>query len=261
MSDSISFDRAADIYDATRALRPEAQAQVTDAMLGELRRLGAGRVLEIGVGTGRMARPLAERGIRVCGVDISPRMLARLRDQLGPQHTPPDLMLADATHLPIRARSFRAALAVHVFHLIPGWRAALRELQRVIEPGGVLIEHYEDSDFGALESGNQKWSELLAARGFERRQRPDPEEIDEALEEMGATVCVETVCEENEMRTPAQDLEETRARVHSWTWEIPDGVLQACLPEYERWARDFFRDLHRPFTGRVRHQLEVWTFP
>ncbi len=261
MSDSISFDRAADIYDATRALRPEAQAHVTDAMLAELHRLGAGRVLEIGVGTGRMARPLAERGIRVCGLDISPRMLARLRDQLGPQHEPPDLMLADAARLPVRARSFRAAVAVHVFHLIPGWRAALRELQRVIEPGGVLMEHYEDSDFGALESGNQKWSELLAARGFQRRHRPDPEEIDEALEGTGATVRVETVYEEDVIRTPAQDLVETRARAHSWTWEIPDDLLQACLLDYERWARDFFRDLDRRFTGRVRHQLEVWTFP
>lgn len=40
-----------------------------------------GTVLELGVGTGRLAVPLAERGVEVVGVDISPEMLAKLRDK------------------------------------------------------------------------------------------------------------------------------------------------------------------------------------
>jgi SAM-dependent methyltransferase len=42
-----------------------------------------GRALELGVGTGRIALPLAARGIRVDGVDISPAMVAQLRAKLG----------------------------------------------------------------------------------------------------------------------------------------------------------------------------------
>ncbi|MBI2912595.1 MAG: methyltransferase domain-containing protein [Chloroflexi bacterium] len=259
--ESISFEHAADFYDATRALSPEAQGRVAEVMLRELRRAGAERALEVGVGTGRMARPLAGRGVRICGVDMALAMLEKFREQLAPGAAPADLLLADATQLPLRTGAFRAAIVVHVMHLVSDWRAVLGELRRVLQPGGILIEHYTESDFGALEAGNEKWNGLLTAKGFQRRKRPEPAEIDAGLSQLGARVRVETVWEEQVVRTPAQDLEETRDRVHSWTWEIPDDVLRACLPEYEAWAQNFFGDLSRPFTGRVRHQLEVWTFP
>lgn len=40
---------------------------------------GTGRALEIGIGSGRVARPLAERGVRVDGIEISPKMIEQLR--------------------------------------------------------------------------------------------------------------------------------------------------------------------------------------
>jgi ubiquinone/menaquinone biosynthesis C-methylase UbiE len=49
------------------------------AIVGFLEKLaGGGPALELAVGTGRIALPLAARGIRVDGVDISPAMAARL---------------------------------------------------------------------------------------------------------------------------------------------------------------------------------------
>ena len=64
------FDRAADVYDTTRrAARPEA----IDALAEELSDCSS--VLELGVGTGRLAVPLMERGFRVVGVDLSRKML------------------------------------------------------------------------------------------------------------------------------------------------------------------------------------------
>jgi ubiquinone/menaquinone biosynthesis C-methylase UbiE len=61
---------------------------VTDALATEIREAG-GRALEAGIGTGRIARPLLARGIRITGVDISPRMLRELRAQLTPAHAGP----------------------------------------------------------------------------------------------------------------------------------------------------------------------------
>jgi SAM-dependent methyltransferase len=46
-------------------------------------RAGNGAALELGIGTGRIALPLAERGIRVHGIDLSEAMLARLRQKPG----------------------------------------------------------------------------------------------------------------------------------------------------------------------------------
>src|SRR3712207_2842194 len=65
--------------------RPEAVDPVVD-FLAEL--AGDGPALELGIGTGRIALPLAQRGVRVHGIDLSEAMVARLRakpggDQLG----------------------------------------------------------------------------------------------------------------------------------------------------------------------------------
>jgi hypothetical protein len=49
---------------------------------------GSGRVLELGIGTGRIALPLAERGVRVHGVDLSPAMVDRLRAKPGGSEIP-----------------------------------------------------------------------------------------------------------------------------------------------------------------------------
>jgi SAM-dependent methyltransferase len=56
--------------------RPEAIDPVVD-FLAE--RAGGGPVLELGIGTGRIAVPLAQRGVRVHGIDLSEAMVARLR--------------------------------------------------------------------------------------------------------------------------------------------------------------------------------------
>jgi SAM-dependent methyltransferase len=44
---------------------------------------GEGAALELGVGTGRIALPLSQRGVRVHGIDLSPAMVARLRAKAG----------------------------------------------------------------------------------------------------------------------------------------------------------------------------------
>src|SRR5207237_9534694 len=71
---SVAFDRAASFYDQTRTLSPEAAKRVTDLLSDEL--AGVERALEIGVGTGRIALPLVDAGVRLVGVDLSAPMLA-----------------------------------------------------------------------------------------------------------------------------------------------------------------------------------------
>ena len=44
---------------------------------------GSGAALELGIGTGRIALPLSERGVQVCGIDLSAAMVARLREKPG----------------------------------------------------------------------------------------------------------------------------------------------------------------------------------
>lgn len=72
-------DAMADVYDDWYASLPQ-----FDAAVARLVTLAAGgAVLELGVGTGRLALPLAERGLRVSGVDASAAMIERLRAKPG----------------------------------------------------------------------------------------------------------------------------------------------------------------------------------
>jgi len=83
MSDDGYFDeRVAARYDETSAemFDPEVVDPVVD-LLVEL--AGSGRALELGIGTGRIALPLAERGVPVHGIELSNAMAAKLRAKPG----------------------------------------------------------------------------------------------------------------------------------------------------------------------------------
>jgi SAM-dependent methyltransferase len=77
-------ERMAEVYDQWPGVPPN-----TEAVVAALTRLaGRGPVLELGIGTGRIALPLAQRGPHVHGIDASPAMVARLRAKPGGEHIP-----------------------------------------------------------------------------------------------------------------------------------------------------------------------------
>jgi SAM-dependent methyltransferase len=74
----------AEIYDQWPGI-----PQNADAVVACLTRLaGRGPILELGIGTGRIALPLAQRGFSVHGIDASPAMVAHLRAKPGGEHIP-----------------------------------------------------------------------------------------------------------------------------------------------------------------------------
>ncbi|WP_405917777.1 class I SAM-dependent methyltransferase [Streptomyces sp. NBC_00728] len=103
-------------------------------------RLRAGdRVLDAGCGTGRALPPLraavGAAGV-VIGADLTPAMLEAAagagRDRDG------QLLLADVTGLPLRARSLDAVFAAGLVAHLPNPAENLGELARVVRPGGTL---------------------------------------------------------------------------------------------------------------------------
>lgn len=78
-------DRIADLYDELYAGMSSAEAE--SALLAELAQPG-NRALELGIGTGRIALPLAARGVEVHGVDASRAMVDRLRAKPGGDRLP-----------------------------------------------------------------------------------------------------------------------------------------------------------------------------
>jgi ArsR family transcriptional regulator len=95
---------------------------------------------DIGTGTGILASELARLGVRVIGVDNSSRMLDAARAKLeGAGITTVELRRGEAHSLPIEDEEVDAAFAHMVLHYLPSPAEALREMARIVRPGGVVV--------------------------------------------------------------------------------------------------------------------------
>jgi ubiquinone/menaquinone biosynthesis C-methylase UbiE len=246
---SISFDRAAAIYDRTRSLPPATMAALLEAITPELR--GRPPCLEIGVGTGRLALPLVRAGIRLVGVDLSEAMLARLVEKQNGDRTV-GLVRGDATRLPFRDGSFGSGLAVHVLHLVSDWRAAVAELVRVVRPGGAIVV-----DVGG--PGGTWWAELqdafCRAAGIDpaRLGRPTVADVDEAMIELGASPRELADVVSLEESTIEERIDQLVAGVYSFTWPADDPTRQRAGDLARDWARANLGSLseRRPLRRRI----------
>lgn len=97
------------------------------------------RVLDVGCGNGAYLRALRARGVDAVGVDLSIGMLDAAR---GDQ----PLVNADAARLPVRDATIDVVLAPHMLYHVPDRPAAIRELRRVLRPGGVMVAATNGAD-------------------------------------------------------------------------------------------------------------------
>jgi ubiquinone/menaquinone biosynthesis C-methylase UbiE len=125
---SLSFERIADRYDATRG--GEQRGRRTAASLAPLLD-PVWPVVEIGIGTGVIALGLREVGFAVVGVDLSPAMTQRARRRLGPV-----VAVADAAHLPVADAAIEQAVSIWLLHLVADRAAVMAEVARALRPGG-----------------------------------------------------------------------------------------------------------------------------
>jgi SAM-dependent methyltransferase len=113
----------------------------TDGAVGCLLELaGKGPVLELGVGTGRLALPLAAAGLRVHGIDASEAMLDRLRAKPGGADI--GLTVADFSEFALPETFSLAVLAINTIFALPDQDAQVRCFACVaahLEPGGCFV--------------------------------------------------------------------------------------------------------------------------
>jgi ubiquinone/menaquinone biosynthesis C-methylase UbiE len=255
---TVSFDRAADFYDRTRGLSAELEQAQTELLAGEL--TGAGRCLEIGVGTGRIGLPLALAGVPVVGVDLAAAMLARLLDK---DATAVPVAVADARALPFPDGVFHAVLACHVLHLIECWTDVVDEAVRVLRPGGKLLVSQggspgEEARLAALRA------ELGAAAGLTGDHRPglkDRTVLDAYLAGRGATVRELPELHNPTTRTVAEFLDQAAEGYFSWAWSVAPERLRAAAEQVRAAATARWGDLTTVSIGARAVRWHVYTMP
>ena len=97
-----------------------------------------GCVLDVGCGTGSLALTLAERGApdRVAAIDIAAPYVAFARSRAAGAGI--GFAVGDACRLPYADSSFAAALAQLSLNFVPDAAQAVREMRRVVRPGGIV---------------------------------------------------------------------------------------------------------------------------
>jgi SAM-dependent methyltransferase len=129
-------DRIADVYDRLTATMPDPVDCVD--RLAEL--AGAGPALELGIGTGRIALPLAARGVEVCGIDASAAMVERLRAKPGGEAIP--VTLGDFADLPVEGSFPLVYVVFNTFYSLLTQDEQVRCFAAVADrlaPGGAFV--------------------------------------------------------------------------------------------------------------------------
>ena len=248
------FQDVASHYDTIHLHSPEV-SQAVGAFLATT--VGQGRtILEIGVGTGRIARPVVDHGCQVVGIDVSAGMLA-VAQQRGLDR----LLIADMMKVPLATASVDAVLAVHVLHHASDWREALREVARVLKPGGLFIEgrDWDDPESCAMQiRGMMRQTIIELSPGI--RPPGAGAARQQFLTRLGGTTQPDQVAARWQATTsPAEVIATMRQRNDPETWAIEPTLLTATLDRVEEWGRTRWPDFTAAMPYERRFLVGVTT--
>jgi len=227
----------ADLYDETRVFDQGCFDAALDWLVDRFPPQRFSNVFYPGIGTGRVAIPLAEKGYRITGVDISAKMLALLERRLRQmeQTLPISLHKADVTELPFGTATFDMVFAVHLFYFIGNWQKAVDEMMRVLENDRPLILMHTGTG-AEMPFLNERYRELCSGQGFVIKDVgvKSNREVVEYLEKGGYHAeWIRDRWQWTSHIRPDIALEYIRSRAYSFTVSVPDEVHSEALNRLE----------------------------
>jgi SAM-dependent methyltransferase len=234
-------ERIADVYDDWYRYLGAGEPEVP--LLAEL--ASGGRVLELGVGTGRVALPLAARGIEVHGIDASPAMVERLRAKPGGDAIA--VTIGDMADVDVDG-AFRLVFVVfNTFFMLDTQAAQVRCMRNVasrLEPGGRFLVHAFVPDVSRFRDDQQ-----LSVRSVDGDMvRLDASVYDPQLQRVDST----------QMRITESGIRLVHARLRfAYPSELDLMAQLAGLELESRWG-SFGRE---PFTAGSAFHVSVYRRP
>lgn len=244
------FDAISPSYDATRDPLDD---PTLDALAASLRERGVRRVLEVGIGTGRVSLPLRDRGFEVTGLDMSRGMLRRAREK-GLER----LVRGSAYQLPFPDRAFDAALFVHVLHVLEEPEPALGEAIRVARAGAFGLVHPPGHDprrGSEAEAPRRLVFEQLRAQGLAIPDRPSPWRRERDLLSRHPPDQLTVLAEREVTESAARRIDVLATRAHRWSLDIPPPLLEKAIAKVRAQLGD------RQVTYHRTEALARWSGP
>ena len=206
-------------------------------------------VLDVGVGTGRIAGPLAERGFPVIGIDLSGPMLDQLRRK--PECARVIPLLGDAGMLPFHTHMFSGAVVCHLFHLVSNWQGVLLELVRVVRPGCSILVSTDGSFTEHARSISTYFYSLVGGQPSPLGARSQSE-IDHAAITLGLRVRTVRTLRWARRFTPNDVIGTLESGEWSSTWNLSDEGRRHAANVTRGWCRQRFGSLDAPLVGDAR---------
>ena len=235
-------ERIADVYDGFYAHKTLDSGPTVD-FLAEL--AGPGPALELGVGTGRIALPLAERGVEVQGIDASEAMVARLRAKPGGDEV--RVTIGSFADFALEDRFPLVFVVFNTFFALTSPEEqgrCFRAVARHLTPGGAFVIEAFVPDLSRFDRGQRVQATEIGL---------DEVRLDVSLHDAEAQV-VES--QHMVIREDGVRLIPIRAR-YAWPSELDLMAELAGLRFRERWG-GWGRE---PFAGSSQNHISVWESP
>jgi len=148
---------------------------------------------DIGAGSGFVTEALIAAGLTVKAVDPSAQMLEVMREKFAGS-TSADYLLGNAEQIPLEASSVNHAFANMCLHHVENPAAAIRDMARILQPGGKLvITDLDTHDFAFLrEEHHDRW--MGFARTDIAQWFADAGLIDVSVTSVGSNCCADSAC-------------------------------------------------------------------
>jgi ubiquinone/menaquinone biosynthesis C-methylase UbiE len=212
----VSFDRAAEFYDRTRGPPKRAMKQLVRTFANELQ--GYRNIIDVGVGTGRFAKPLQDYERKIAGIDIARKMLEKAAEK-GVKN----LIRSDACFIPFKDKTFEAAICIHLLHLLSDWRKALQEICRITKDVMFSII------YTTWNPVQRAYSQILEDYGHKRCRLGKGEwELKDLVKPLKSIFAATFDNNANELISHLSE------RAYSGQWNVPEDVNQKAVAELKR---------------------------
>jgi ubiquinone/menaquinone biosynthesis C-methylase UbiE len=251
-----TFDPAASKFEGYRSLPTGVPEAIRAVIWDALGLASSVRVLEIGVGTGRIGKAFMVDGDLYTGVDTSLAMLREFPVNLKSSF----LVQADGRQLPFGDGTYDLVLLMHLLSGVEDWQEILNEARRVLVPGGsIAVGQTVGSESGVDAQLKRQLTAILDRMQIVRHQPQESRRQALAWLQSSAVRHVQRQAASWSVKVAPQDFL-IRHRTGARFAALPADVQQQAIEQLSAWAKITFGSLDAEFQEQRSFELDIFSF-